>query len=497
MKRLYLLLQFLLLVSVCSYAQHLSFDSKYVKVGVMSNEWPDDLARNPNLRNLGTLPGSTFDESHIGKQILDILFQRDANGLHMDRLYDEALQNTTIEELEVALKDESAETKDILKREVANQLLKNNYIVIFSTNEKNKKNGLKIKKYWSVYHVEIDDRIIEQAYSNWRTPELYDQIQVPVKLVAQGKVHKKIKLVEQQINNVLSKMPVFDVDDRKLMYDIAKKVPAFAIRGPVASRFPFVARMGRNIGAKKTGRIYIYRLTENDKGESYSKKVCTARATEVSSDSTRMYMISGRFPSTKKGDVAVLKDRHRSSVSLLSQGSFGNDSRIGGRLQYEYLLDFSKHGIAHYLLGAVGYNRHDKEPDGIWWGETNTVQPVLNNANVSLGYGMGFNFFGRMELIPYLTFGYQQTFVTGNEDSVRYWDNDDESWPRIDNTDLTPYFSFIGSAGASLNVNIWYPLQLSLGADYNMSIPAAKSNPLLSNHITNRLNLYAGLRLHF
>ena len=125
MKRLYIVLQCLLFVGICSYAQHLSFDSKYVKVGVMSSEWPSCFVNNPNLRNLGTLQGNSFDQNHIGKQVLDLLFQRDASGLHMDKLYDEALQNTTVEELEVALKDASAEAKDVLKRQVAHQLLKN------------------------------------------------------------------------------------------------------------------------------------------------------------------------------------------------------------------------------------------------------------------------------------------------------------------------------------------------------------------------------------
>lgn len=99
MKRIYLVFQFLLLMGTISYAQKPSFDSKYIKVGVMSNEWPSCMANNPNLRNLGTLQGATIDQNRIGKQVLDILFQRDGNGLHMDRLYEDALQNTTVEEL--------------------------------------------------------------------------------------------------------------------------------------------------------------------------------------------------------------------------------------------------------------------------------------------------------------------------------------------------------------------------------------------------------------
>ena len=155
MKRLYLVFQFLLFVGTISNAQKQSFDSKFIKVGVMSNKWPSCMENNPNLRKLGTLHGTTIDQNRIGKRVMDILFQRDGNGCHMDRLYEDALQNTTVEELEVALRDASAESKDVLKREIAHQLLKNNYIVIFHTENKGKKRDgtHKTKEYWSVYHV--------------------------------------------------------------------------------------------------------------------------------------------------------------------------------------------------------------------------------------------------------------------------------------------------------------------------------------------------------
>jgi hypothetical protein len=477
MKRLYLLLLLMLVVAI-SYAQQYSIDSKYVKVGVISNEWPSCMSNNSNIRNLGMLSKKAFDPNRIGKKVLDILFQRDENGLHMDRLYSEALQNTTVEELEVAMKDVSAEKEDNLKRAVARQLLKNNYVIVFT--EKQKTNWLTgevvTKKYWTIYHVEIDDRIIEQAYSNWRNPDLYDQIVVPVKMVAQGKVHKNA------------------FDENEFIYDIAKKVPAFAVRGPVTSRFPLVARMGDDMGVKRNSRIFVYRFKENKKGNFYSKKVSTTRATDVSADKTRMFMISGISPSTKKGDVAVLKDRHRSSVSLLGQGSFGNDARIGGRLQYEYLLDFSKRGVAQYFLCTLGYNRHDKEPNGIWWNETKNIQPALNNINVSFGYGVGINFLGRMEFMPYILAGYQCSLLTGSIEPPYYWNSEQEVWTHLD--EIMGH-GFVGHGGATLNINLWYPLQVSMGVDYNISTKSPVLAPVLNNHKINRVNLYAGLRFHF
>ena len=495
MKKVNVILCFVLFFNVWVYAQKIAFDSKYVTVGVISNEWPSVLNNDPNIRRIGNLPIGNTDErslvdSKIGKKVLDLLLQRDKDGLHMDRLYEQALQNTTIEEVEIALKDISAESKDVLKREIAHQLLKNNYIIVFKTIT----DGKKTKKYWNVYHVEIDDKIIEQTYLNWRNLSIYDKIDVPIKFVAKGKVKRNFVSGEG-----------YD----ELVYDIAKKVPAFAVRGPVVSRYPFEARIGSQMGVSNSGRIYVYRFKEDNKGNLYSKKICTTRATDVSPNSTRMFTISGTFPSTKKGDIAVLRDHHRSSVSLMGQASFGDDARYGGRMQYEYLLDFSKHGVAQSVLAAIGYNRHNKEPEGIWWDDSKSIQPVLNNANFSVGYGVGFNILGRIEIMPYLMAGYQYSFVTGGDDHMYYWDNDYQypgdseigHWINLsskdkDETTYLDYHSFIAHGGARVSVNLWYPLQLLIGADYNFGTKKSSLSPLLERHTINRINFYAGLRLH-
>lgn len=55
MKRLLVILFLSLGVSIYSYSQKLSFDAKYIKVGVVSNDWSGQLSDNPNIRNLGRL----------------------------------------------------------------------------------------------------------------------------------------------------------------------------------------------------------------------------------------------------------------------------------------------------------------------------------------------------------------------------------------------------------------------------------------------------------
>lgn len=492
MKRENFVLMFLLCISLYTYAQNLSFDEKYVKVGVFTNEWPKIWINNPNLRNLGTLIISNsgtprqiearLNEQNIGKRVLDILFQRDSEGLHMDRLYNQALQNTTIEEIEVAMQDASSETRNILKRDISRQILKNNYIIIFQEITKNKFGRTKLQKYWHVFHVNINDKIIDQAFLNWKDPGKYDLIQVPVKFVATGKIPSKF------------------YGEEELIFDIAKKVPAFAIRGPVYSRRPFLTRTTSKQGVKKKDRFFVYRFKENKKGDIYSKKVSTARVTDVNGESTKLFTISGRYASTKRGDIAVLKDRHITSFSIAGQGSFGKDPRYGGRIQLEVLCDFSKTGIAQYFLADIVYNRYQKEPEEVWWNKEGMVQPTLQNSSFSMGYGLGFNFLGRFELMPYILAGYQMSFMTQLNDGF-IWNHDAEQWETIEvsrkGDGSTLGHSFITHIGGRLSMNIWYPVQLIVGADYNLTLGIRDGfKPATRQHKLNRLNIYAGLRFH-
>lgn len=493
MRKLKIVLLFLLGINLYTNAQKLSFDEKYIKVGVLTNDWFGLWRNAPNLRLLGALHVSNsgtpqqieddLNRQNIGKYALDILFQRDNEGLHMDRLYNQALQNTTVEEIEVAIQDASAEAKDVLKKDISRQILKNNYIVLFQTVTEEKKNGkTKSKKYWLVFHIGIDDNIIEQSFLNWDNPNGYDQIKVPVRFVAKGRVPSKFSY------------------EGELMFDIAKKVPAFAIRGSVYSRRPFLARTSSRQGVKKGDRFFVYRFVENRKGEIYSKKVSTARVTDVNSESTRLFTISGRYASTKRGDVAVLKDRHRLSLSIAGQGSFGNDPRYGGRIQLEVLSGFSKAGIARYILADIDYNRYRREPENVWWNEDGMVQPTLQNASFSLGYGIGFNFLGRFEIMPYILGGYQMSFMTGLDEG-QVWNHDTEQWETIKPTKESEGklgHSFITHGGARLSMNIWYPVQLIVGLDYNLTLGIRDGfKPATRQHELNRLNVYAGLRFHF
>ena len=236
-------------LSLCMQAQKIAFDAKYIKVGVVTNISLPQIENNANIRNLGQINyqniyekkvdgniiADKLNQEKVGKIVLDRLLKRDSRGrLNMNSLYDEALNNTTLQETEVAMQDISAETKDVLKKEISYQLLKNNYIIIIQEIPK-KKDPQKSKWYWQAFHVDIDDRIIQQVFLNWENPAIYDEINVPVSFVGEGRYYTD-----------------------SFMFDLGKKVPAFAIRGSVFSRHPFLAYTTAQQGVKKvTDSLFI------------------------------------------------------------------------------------------------------------------------------------------------------------------------------------------------------------------------------------------------
>lgn len=80
-----------------------------------------------------------------------------------------------------------------------------------------------------------------------------------------------------------------------------------------------------------------------------------------------------------------------------------------------------------------------------------------------------------------------------------YYDKEQGGWTTLnDNGEAYNGTLFAsGHAGLRLNVNLWYPVQLTVGADCNYNLPLDKKfEAAYDNHELNRVNFYAGLRFN-
>lgn len=479
----------LLLAAVATGAANESpIDSKYVKVGYVSNVAIPE-SDNSYLHCLGIINGfsSSYDLKNIsaterslntqrlGKRVLDILFQRTPQGLQIDNLYNIALSNVAMAEDERANLDISANKQDVLKKIIVRQILKNNYVILVEGSD-DIYNMAGYHYNWALYHVDITDGIIDQVFLNWNDLKRYDQITVPVSYVAHGRVKSK----EEILNSVMNE---------------AKTISPHSA---IISRHPFTVGFGREQGARLLDRVEVYRLYENKHGDVKTKRICTTRITETNAKISRIFSINGGYASQSKGDIAILHHNQRlNNISIVVQGSFGSDYRIGGRLFYERLLKLSKHGVSQYILGSVEYNRYCREPEDIWYpyiDAKDCVRPTLSNFGVNVGYSFGFmGLLGKIEIAPYAMVGFKVHLF---DRKVHHYD-----WTGQVGDEPEPTFGLDVCGGIKANINIWYPLQLTFGADYNFNLSSVGEQDVttiyLEHHKINRLNVYAGLRFNF
>ena len=493
-KTLFILFVLFLFDSAFSYSENLVFDYKYVKIGVVSNDNYHCFENNPNFRFMG--------KTGSGKDVLDKLLCRDENGLHIDKLWADALKNTILEEEEIAELDASASKNEVLKKDISRQLLKNNYIIdVYEIEERDKLDNRKTYIKWTVSHIDIDDNIIDQVFLNWNDLDTYDKIIVKTTVVASGRFRKSAMFIDENVG--LGKK-------KTLITEIAKKVPQFAIRGTILSKHPTKANVTKSQGVRRNDVFNIYGLKENRNGELSSYRKGVTIATKVEDTQTQLFSIAGKTPSIKDGDIAVLSPkRTKLAMFAIGQFSFGNDPRYGGRIGVDYQMGkLSKHGIAQYLLIDMSYNTHLKEPADIWYcdnnGEKTTIRPRLDAFDVTCGYGVGFHFLNCMEIMPYIKVGLKLAGFAdlGGVSKVYYWDGEKTAdWAQTSLSNICfPFY-----LGARFAVNIYYPFQFLLGCDWDFDVGMQKpireyedNNPqIFYNHTNNRLNLYAGFRYCF
>lgn len=420
-----------------------------------------------------------FRRERTGKKILDLLFQYNGYSLSEELLKDRAMQNVQLmdaERAEIGVID-----KNTILREDYLPILQNNYIFLSTTKNIGKSigqmfleskgvewKGDRYRTYWIVFRVKIDEETLNQVFNCWNDMNRYNQIDVPIEYVASGSV-KETDAKSGEIRNLL-------------LRSVSKKVEAFAVRGQVLDNHPLTVNIGSDNGIKKGDLFKIYSQRANNKNKFSSVVVSKARAGIVSSGSTRMFAVSGQGSSYKRGDVAVLKmDRgigHSVTYNFLSMEY---DTKYHGvSYSFDKRLHFNKYGISTYLLASAGVILDKTEKVDVKLDHGIEYDDVPTIIDPGIGIGFGKTFFSRVEIMPYAMIHYM--FATGEDD---------------DYDDFTEAFRI--PVGVKANINIMYPLQLTLGAEYNFMIKEESGSSWEDSDgsVFKGIGLSAGLRVVF
>ncbi|CDB11611.1 putative uncharacterized protein [Bacteroides sp. CAG:633] len=400
-----------------------------------------------------------LNQQNVGKKFLDYLFRYDGNSLSDELLKERALKNVQLMDEERAMIG-VLDSRTILQEDYL-PILRNNYIVMTRSRGKN--------NYWMVLRVAIDKNILEQVFNSWNDMDKYNAIKVPVEYVSSGSYKDK---------------DTWEVRN-KLLREISQKVAAFGIRGQIVDNRPLTMDIGKQDGVKKGDRVAVYRQYTNKKGENLSKRIAYARGGIVSDTTTRMFLLSGRSVSHKKGDIGVLDFDRGLGFSITGNLVSIKDysDYFGAQYDTYYRVGFSKNGISTYGLLSLGCYASDDDIK-------NVSSPELNDGSieyddfpalmdVGLGVGFGKTFMSRIELMPYIKAHYM--FALGDSDD---YDN------------FTKLLRF--PVGIRANINLFYPFQLTCGAEYSvLTLEANEGSNFGESDVLKSYGAYIGFRIIF
>ena len=374
-----------------------------------------------------------LNEMRIGHQVLAYLFpyKMGENGnvcLSDEVMNQRALLNAQYVDIEKA----NVASNDItsILRDDWLPLLKNNYIYLdMPVNEFSE---------YIVFKVEITDEIWAEILNNWENPEGFEAINPEVKYVYSDR--EKFK------------------NPQKFQRKLSENVPAFAIRGQLTGRNPATAHIGSQNGLKKMDVVTIYRQSMDKDGEMVSNRISRARVNSLDEENCQMTFISGTRGSYKDGDMVVLTPDKKQGIGIYGNYSTGNF--FGASLIWDDMLHISKAGFSGKLLGQVKFDYADYAKKNIYNTLLEELDIYINPPFIldgSVGYGLSWNFLGRIELMPYATVGCEFVLSPGKYFSIG---SHDYKYPNL------AALGIRGSAGLRFDLNIAYPLKLSLGAEY-------------------------------
>ncbi len=375
---------------------------------------------------------NSLNNYRVGKQVLDYLFDYNGNSLHIDRLQDRALRNAQFLDAEyvkatLAGKDDIANA--LTEDEYLKPIVKNNFIYLEQRQDKS-------DIFFVIFRVNINEQTLTDVYNSWDNMEQYNAINPTVSYVCCGQA-----------------------DEDKLVAKIAEECPEFAIRGQLKSRNPATAYLGTGSGAKLGDRVLIYRQFADEQGDMYSKVVSHARINDISDGNSQLYFIGGTKGSKEQGDIVVLSPDKR--IGLTFEGNYGTTGWYGASFTGDYLVcNIKKTAFNVYAMIDVRADFSNKLKKGrdLYFdngAKLRFTKPLI--LDFGLGLGIGYTFLGRMEVVPYAKCQYELAYFLNKETRG----SSDEKADLMSHAIRVPL-------GAKLNINICYPVQLTLGVDYSL-----------------------------
>lgn len=446
--------------------------------------------------------GAILAQAHVGETILLNLLTKDGEP-NLDKLAGRVFDSNSAKRRVVADHIFNGEYDLSENIPLTDAVLKSNYIMVqqnfysqpTDTTEKTVCN-------WHLYRLGLPVDIGELAAYGRLTPEVIGKQPVSYAYIGSGKYD-----VEKDVRESS------DYEANRPQREMAHVCTAFAPRsGVIDTRSRFTAaRIGKGdyYNMKQGSRFKAMRTYLTANNDTIQKKVGLLRATRVSSgrsyemrgDSSLFYVISGKRP--RPGDVLVYDPDKQMATSFAATYDM---HMWGAQVRWDYMMAFSKYGVAQYGSIILGVKGTHKVADVYQTkGENSTdVKKIdfVGQIDARLSYGIGLNFWHWFELNPYVSGGISQPFVMKVSKSVKN-EGDLQILPNSFE-DCKDWLSYNVTPGVRLNMNICYPVLLTVGAEYVVTFYnkyAKELNRMVleprGTEFRDGLQIMAGIKINF
>lgn len=423
--------------------------------------------------------GKILLDHSVPKRVVDYWIQYDGKLFKTDVLEKRSVYNATDADV---LQDKASKVASLQTH--GRELMKNSFLlvagptVVTSSTDKKGNVTYSAKSTGFVYHVDLNDEVLENIWQNWlddeATPDMkknYDDMVIGLESTATvSGVDGSGSTPKEAIHESLT----------KLFEKLEKKVDKWQVVTSVYQLHPIGAKIGTKERLKNSDRYAIFRVVEDQDGELQYKRTGYVRATEIADNSfdatgnspcSHFYQISGR-KNAKEG--MFLKQSRDSRIALSVSGNFLNSYAVVN-CDVEYLIHTSQ------KLGMMQYGGISIGGDGgkNIFGETATWIPV------GLHYGVGFHLTRWFELQPNVGIG--ADFYGSKENLLS--DNDDEE-------SFMKKIAYFAHGGVKFGFQVWYPVQLFVRADYSAKFGEG-AYYISSDKKRFGFSLGAGVRINF
>ncbi len=420
-------------------------------------------------------------QNNIGRQIISYIFDRQPNGTMTARIINERGAYNAKDQDVI-----NAQSSKLGMSELENAglgLVANSYLLVLDYTkirlDKNflgdtvRMSDVKANFYKIVYNEEVQNAVFDtwidegetDAQKTARNNEAYNNLNVKMNPVGSFTVTTSTPdetgwlpaLVEGGYNKVIT--------------EVENRHDALKVKAAIISTRPLKAKIGSKEGVKNGSRYFAYKTVMNANGTTSSTRTGVVRATKVAdnryvatgkSDASEFLQIAGW--SVRQGNV--LRQHNDAGVGI------GLGWRAGGldgiNLHVDYLADIKTSGLSQYGLLSVVANRYKCEPiAGVY--DASNVFPLT----MMIGYGIGYRFAKYFEIVPQIMIGYEMLL------------DDDQVAKDNETKEDTGAVAFQG--GVKFYVNVAYPLQVYVGADYS-GVWGSEEAPVNYKYIMNHID---------